>query len=62
MSDPGYLDNILLEGAGKASEIAEITLNMYTKPQVSCADCIRINSIVQNLLTKLEGVFFLSEP
>jgi len=27
MSDPGYLDNILLEGAGKASEIADITLN-----------------------------------
>ncbi|CAO1945941.1 unnamed protein product [Urochloa humidicola] len=27
MSDPGYLDNVLLEGAGKASEIADITLN-----------------------------------
>ncbi|KAL5221366.1 hypothetical protein ABZP36_026079 [Zizania latifolia] len=27
MSDPGYLDNVLLEGAGKATEIADITLN-----------------------------------
>ncbi|XP_039849016.1 tryptophan--tRNA ligase, chloroplastic/mitochondrial-like isoform X4 [Panicum virgatum] len=27
VSDPGYLDNVLLEGAGKASEIADITLN-----------------------------------
>ncbi|CAO1945000.1 unnamed protein product [Urochloa humidicola] len=27
MSDPGYLDNVLLEGAGRASEIADITLN-----------------------------------
>jgi tryptophanyl-tRNA synthetase len=30
MSDPGYLDNLLLEGAGKASEIADTSLvNMY---------------------------------
>ncbi|XP_066306975.1 tryptophan--tRNA ligase, chloroplastic/mitochondrial-like isoform X1 [Miscanthus floridulus] len=27
MSDPAYLDNVLLEGAGKAAEIADITLN-----------------------------------
>ncbi|KAL6845588.1 hypothetical protein ACP4OV_025083 [Aristida adscensionis] len=27
MSDPGYLDNVLLEGAGKAAEIADTTLN-----------------------------------
>jgi len=27
VSDPGYLDNVLLEGAEKASEIADITLN-----------------------------------
>ena len=27
MSDPGYLDNVLLNGAGKASEIADATLN-----------------------------------
>ncbi|KQK09682.1 tryptophan--tRNA ligase, chloroplastic/mitochondrial [Brachypodium distachyon] len=27
MSDPGYLDNVLLDGAGKSSEIADTTLN-----------------------------------
>ncbi|BAD87909.1 putative tryptophanyl-tRNA synthetase [Oryza sativa Japonica Group] len=27
MSDPGYLDGVLLEGSGKAAEIADITLN-----------------------------------
>ena len=27
MSDPGYLDSVLLDGAGKASEIADATLN-----------------------------------
>ncbi|VAH79175.1 unnamed protein product [Triticum turgidum subsp. durum] len=27
MSDPGYLDSVLLDGAGKASEIADSTLN-----------------------------------
>jgi tryptophanyl-tRNA synthetase len=27
MSDPAYLDNVLLEGAVKAAGIADITLN-----------------------------------
>uniref|UniRef100_A0A0E0N2A8 tryptophan--tRNA ligase n=2 Tax=Oryza TaxID=4527 RepID=A0A0E0N2A8_ORYRU len=30
MSDPGYLDGVLLEGSGKAAEIADITLNNFT--------------------------------
>lgn len=27
MSDPAYLDGVLAEGAAKASEIADVTLN-----------------------------------
>jgi tryptophanyl-tRNA synthetase len=30
MADPGYLDSVLIDGAGKASEIADATLsNVY---------------------------------